>query len=80
MPPSEPQPALPSPVPPPSPKIPSVNVLKPHPVIQENDSPLNPTGSGDNNKAILKVSVSKPPGPVQVPDKSQDTTKQTTTL
>ena len=69
MPPSEPQPALPPHVPPSPPRIPSVSVPKPYPVIQENDRPLNPTGSGDNNKAIPKVSVSKPPGPVQVPDK-----------
>ena len=80
MPPSEPEPALPPPVPPPQPRIPSVSVSKPHPVIQENDRPLNPTGSGNNNKAIPKVSVSKPPGPVQVQDKPQDTTKETTTL
>ena len=80
MPPSEPQPALPTPVPPSSPRIPGIRVPKPHPVIQENDMPHNPTGSGDNNKAIHKVSVSKPPGPVQVPDKPQDTTKETTTL
>ena len=78
MPPSEPQPALPTPVPPSPQRIPSVP--KPHPVIQENDRPHNPTGSGDNNKASPKVSVSKPPGPVQVPDKPQDTTKKTTTL
>ena len=78
MPPSEPQPALPTPVPPSPLRIPSVP--KPHPVIQENDRPHNPTGSGNNNKAIPKVSVSKPPGPVQVPDKPQDTTKETTTL
>ena len=80
MPPSEPQPALPPPVHPPPPRILSVSVSKPHPVIQENDRPHNPTGSGDNNKTIPKVSVSKPPGPVQVPDKPQDTTKETTTL
>ena len=63
MPPSEPQPALPTPVPPSPQRIPSVP--KPHPVIQENDRPHNPTGSSDNNKASPKVSVSKPPGPVQ---------------
>ena len=80
MPPSEPQPALPTPVPPSPLRIPSVGVPKPHPVIQENDRPHNSTGSGNNNKAIPKVSVSKPPGPVQVPDKVQDTTKETTTL
>ena len=80
MPPSEPQPAIPPPVPPPPPRIPSVSVSEPHPVILENDRPHNPTGSGDNNKVIPKVSVSKPPGPVQVPDKPQDTTKETTTL
>ena len=80
IPPSELHPALPTPVPPSSPRIPSVSVPKPHPVIQENDRPHNPTGSGDNNKAIPKVSVSKPPGPVQVPDKPKDTTKETTTL
>ena len=80
MTPSEPEPALPSPVPPPPQRIPSVIVSKPHPVIQENNRPLNPTGSGNNNKAIPKVSVLKPPGPVQVPDKPQDTTKETTTL
>ena len=80
MPPSEPQPALPTPVPPSPPRIPSVSVPKPHPVIQENDRPHKPTGSGNNNKAIPMVSVSKPPGPVQVPDKPQDTTKETTTL
>ena len=77
--PSEPQPALPTPVSPSPPRIPSVSVPKPHPVIQENDRPYNPTWSGNNNKAIPKVSVSKPPGPVQVSDKSQDTTKETTT-
>ena len=77
--PSEPQPALPPPMPPPRPRIPSISVSKPHPVIQENDRPPNPTGSGDNNKAIPEVSVSKPPGPVQVPDKPQDATKETTT-
>ena len=80
MPPSEPQPALPTPVPPSPSRIPSVSVPKPHPVIQENDRPHNPTGSGDNNETIPKVSVSQPPGPVQVPDKPQDTTKDTTTL
>ena len=80
MPPSEIQSALPPPVPPPSPRIPSVSVSKTHPVIQENDRLHNPMGSGDNNKAIPKVSVSKPPGLVQVPDKPQDTTKETTTL
>ena len=80
MPPSELKPALPSPVPPPPQRIPSVSASKPHPVIQENDRPLNPTGSGNNNKAISKVSVLKSPGPVQVPDKPQDTTKETTTL
>ena len=80
MPPSEPHPALPSPLPPPPPRIPSVSVSKPHPVIQENDRPLNPTGSGNNNKAFPKVSVSKAPGQVQVPDKPQDTTMETTTL
>ena len=78
MPPSEPQPALPTPVPPSPQRIPSVPKL--HPVIQENDRPHNPTGSGNNNKASPKVSVSKPPGLVQVPDKPQDTTKETTTL
>ena len=40
----------------------------------------NPTRSGNNNKAIPKVSVSKPPGLVQVPDMRQNTTKETTTL
>ena len=82
MPPSEPQPAIPPPVPPSPPRIPSVSMLEPHPVIQENDRPHNPTGSGNNkdNKAIPNVAVSKPPGPVQVPDKPQDTTKETTTL
>ena len=60
MPPSEPQPALPPPVPPPPPRIPSVSVSEPHPVIQENDRPDNPTGSGNNNKAIPTVSVSIP--------------------
>ena len=80
MTPSEPQPALPPPVPPPPPRIPSLSLSKPHPVIQENNRPHNPTGSGNNDKAIPKVSVSKPPGPVQVPDKPQDTTKETTTL
>ena len=80
MPPSEPQSPLPPPVPSPPPRIPSVSESKPHPVIQENDRPVNPTWSGDNNKAILKVPVSKTPGPVQVPDKPQDTTKETTTL
>ena len=78
MPPNESQPVLPTPVPPSPQGIPSVP--KPHPVIQENDRPHNSTGSGDNNKASPKVSVSKPPGPVQVPDKPQDTTKETTTL
>ena len=80
MPPSKPQHALPTPVPPSSPRIPSISVPKPHPVIQENDRPHNPTGSGNNNKAIPKVSVSQPSGPVQVPEKLQDTTKETTTL
>ena len=80
MPPHEPQPALPAPVPPSPPRIPSVSVPKPHPVIQENDRPHNPTGSGNNNEAISKVSLSKPPGLVQVPDKPQDTIKETTTL
>ena len=80
MPPSEPQPALPTPVPPSPPRIPSVSIPKQHPVIQENDRPHNPTGSGNNNKAIPKVLVSQRPGPVQVPDKPQDTTKETTTL
>ena len=78
MSPSETQPALPTPVPPSPQRIPSVS--KPHPAIQENDRPYNPTGSGNNNKASPKVSVSKPPGLVQVPDKPQDTTKETTTL
>ena len=78
MPPTESQPVLPTPVPPSPQGIPSVP--KPHPVIQENDRPHNPTGSGNNNKASPKVSVSKLPGPVQVPDKPQDTTKETTTL
>ena len=78
MPPSEPQPALPTPVPPSPQRI--TSVPKPHPVIQENDRPHKPTGSGDNNKASPKVSVSKPPGRVQVPDKPQDTTKETITL
>ena len=59
---------------------PSVSVSETHPVVQENDRPHNPTGTGNNNKAIPKVSVSKHPGPVQVPDKPQDTTKETTTL
>ena len=63
MPPSEPQPLLATPVPPSPPRIPSVSVPKPHPVIQENDRAHNPTGPGDNNKAIPKVSVSEPPGP-----------------
>ena len=80
MPPSEPQPALPPPLPQPSPRIPRVSESKPHQVIQENDRPVNPTGSGNNNKAIPKVSILKPPGPVQVPDKPQDTIKETTTL
>ena len=80
MPPSEPQPAIPPPEPPPPPRIPSVSVSEPHPVIQENDRPHNPTGSGNNNKAIPKVSVSKASAPVQVPDKPQGTTKETTTL
>ena len=80
MPPSESQPIIPSPVPPPPPRIPSVSVSKPHSVIQENDRPPNPKWSGNNNKAIPKVSVSKPPGPVQVPDKPQNTTKENTTL
>ena len=31
-------------------------------------------------KPFCKVSVSKAPGPVQVPDKPQDTTKETATL
>ena len=78
MPPSKAQPALPTPLPPSPLMIPSVP--KPHPIIQEIDRPHNSTGSGNNNKAIPKVSVSKPPGPVQVPDKPQDTTKETTTL
>ena len=78
MPPSEPQPILPTPVHPSTQGIPSVP--KPHPVIHKNDRPHNPTGPGNNNKASPKVSVSKPPGPVQVPDKPQDTTKETTTL
>ena len=69
IPPSEPQPLLPPPVTPPPPSIPSVSVTEPHPVSQENDRPPNPIGSGNNNKAIPKVSVSRPPGPVQVPDK-----------
>ena len=80
MPPSEPQHALPTPVPPYPPRMPSVSVPKPHPVIQENDRPHNPTRSGDNNKAIPKVSVSQPPGLVQVLNKPQDTTEETTTL
>ena len=43
--------------------------------------PITPSGSGNNNKASPKVSVSKPPGPVQVPDKPQDTTtEEATTL
>ena len=58
MPPSEPQPALPTPVPPSPQRIPSVP--KPHPVIQENDRPHKPTGSGNNNKVSPKVSFSKP--------------------
>ena len=78
--PSEPESVLPSPVPPLPQRIPRVSVSKPHPVIQENERPLNPTGSGNNNKAIPKVLVLKSPGPVQVPDKPQDTTKETTTL
>ena len=78
MPPSEPQSALPTHVPPSLLRIPSVP--KPHPVIQENDRPHNPTGYGDNDKAIPKVPVSKPASPVQVPDKPQDTIKETTTL
>ena len=80
MPLSEPQPALSTPVPPSPLRIQSVSVPKPHPVIQENVKPHNHTGSGNNNKAIPKVLVSNPPGPVQVPDKLQDTTKETTTL
>ena len=44
MPPSEPQPALPPPVHPTPPRIPSVSVPKPHPVIQENDRPPTPQG------------------------------------
>ena len=60
MPPSEPQPALPTPMPQSPPRIPSVSVPKPHPVIQENYRLHNPTGSGDNNKALPKVPVSKP--------------------
>ena len=61
MPPSEPHPAIPPPVPPPPPRIPSVSASEPHPVIQENDRPHNPTGSGNNKKAIPKVSVLKTP-------------------
>ena len=63
MPPSEPQPALPTDVPPSPPQISRVSLPKPHPVIQENDRPHNPTGSGNNNKAIPKVLVSQPPWP-----------------
>ena len=48
MPPSKPQPAPPTPVPPSPPRMPSVSVPKPHPVIQENDRPHNPAGSGNN--------------------------------
>ena len=60
MPPSEQQPALPPPVPPPLPRIPSVSVPKPHPAILENDRPPNPTGSGDNNKAIPRSQFQSP--------------------
>ena len=51
-------------------QVPSSGAAQPH----------NPTGSGNNNKTSPKVSVSKPPGPGQVPDKPQDTTEETTTL
>ena len=44
MPTSEPQHVLPTPVPPSQPRIPSVSIPKPHPVIQENDRPHNPKG------------------------------------
>ena len=57
MTPSEPQPAIPPPVSLPPPRIPNISVSEPHPVIQENDRPHNPTGSGNNNKAIPKISV-----------------------
>ena len=42
--------------------------------------PITPQGLAIIIKPVPRSQFSKPPGPVQVPDKPQDTTKETATL
>ena len=80
MPPSEPQPALPTPVPPSPPRIPSVSVPKPHLSSRKMTGPTTPQGLALTIKPFPRSQFQSPWAQFKFLTKPQDTTKETTTL